>query len=253
MPDDSADAPLAANYSPTDCDRHDREGILPDTSIEDNWANHFIEVPRCISPDGRHPHNSDSDSESDSDDEGGQILAVLDDFDADVAQVESEGSPVDITVTIEAAHMTTMESNLDPAGTTTNGGATTDDIDTHSTSNNSESANSESISVQSRHTRAARQLYIEHLPIDMRAGEPLATAQQKHAYEVYRDNLRERVDTEANIWAPFRSKMDWELARWAKLRGPGSTAVSELLGIDGVSMSGCVTFQVSRSHILLQR
>ena len=105
---------------------------MPDTSIEDNWANHFIEVPRCISPDGWHPaHNSDSD------DEGGQILAVLDDFDVDVAQVESEGSPVDVTVMIEAAHMMTMESNLDLAGTTTNGGATTDDIDTHSTSNNS--------------------------------------------------------------------------------------------------------------------
>jgi hypothetical protein len=35
-------------------------------------------------------------------------------------------------------------------------------------------------------------------------------------------------------WAPFISKMDWEIARWAKLRGPGSTAFSELLSIDGV-------------------
>jgi hypothetical protein len=33
---------------------------------------------------------------------------------------------------------------------------------------------------------------------------------------------------------PFISKMDWEIARWAKLRGPGSTAFSELLSIDGV-------------------
>ncbi|KAJ3998021.1 hypothetical protein F5050DRAFT_1798690 [Lentinula boryana] len=35
-----------------------------------------------------------------------------------------------------------------------------------------------------------------------------------------------------NIWAPFVSKMDWELAHWAKLRGAGSTAFSDLLAID---------------------
>ena len=38
-----------------------------------------------------------------------------------------------------------------------------------------------------------------------------------------------------NPFAPFLSKLDWEVARWAKLRGPGSTAFSELMGIEGVS------------------
>lgn len=38
-----------------------------------------------------------------------------------------------------------------------------------------------------------------------------------------------------NPYAPFLSKLDWEVARWAKLRGPGSTALSELTGIEGVS------------------
>ena len=38
-----------------------------------------------------------------------------------------------------------------------------------------------------------------------------------------------------NPWAPFSSEIDWKVARWAKLRGPGSTAFSELLAIDGVS------------------
>ena len=37
-----------------------------------------------------------------------------------------------------------------------------------------------------------------------------------------------------NPWALFNSKLDWEIAHWAKLRGPGSTAVSDLLSIDGV-------------------
>lgn len=39
---------------------------------------------------------------------------------------------------------------------------------------------------------------------------------------------------ETNLWAPFSSRTDWEVARWAKLRGPGSTSFSELLNIEGV-------------------
>ena len=51
-------------------------------------------------------------------------------------------------------------------------------------------------------------------------------------YAVY----EELVGTETgNIYSPFQSKADWEFARWAKRRGVGSTAASELMGIDGVS------------------
>lgn len=39
-----------------------------------------------------------------------------------------------------------------------------------------------------------------------------------------------------NIYAPFQNRLNWEIARWAKLHGPGSTALSELLGIEGVSV-----------------
>ncbi|KAI9430686.1 hypothetical protein BJY52DRAFT_1090380, partial [Lactarius psammicola] len=35
-------------------------------------------------------------------------------------------------------------------------------------------------------------------------------------------------------WSPFQSQCDWEFAQWAKQRGPTSSAVSELLAIDGV-------------------
>jgi hypothetical protein len=38
-----------------------------------------------------------------------------------------------------------------------------------------------------------------------------------------------------NPYAPFGSKMEWEIAKWAKLRGPSSTAFTELMAIDGVS------------------
>ena len=37
-----------------------------------------------------------------------------------------------------------------------------------------------------------------------------------------------------NSYAPFRSKLDWDIAKWAKLRGPSSSAVTELLEIEGV-------------------
>lgn len=44
----------------------------------------------------------------------------------------------------------------------------------------------------------------------------------------------QQVLSSDNVYAPFQSKMDWEIAQWAKLRGPGSTAFYELLLIDGV-------------------
>lgn len=39
-----------------------------------------------------------------------------------------------------------------------------------------------------------------------------------------------------NVYAPFASELDWKFARWAKLRGPGSTSVTELMAIEGVSL-----------------
>lgn len=49
------------------------------------------------------------------------------------------------------------------------------------------------------------------------------------------DQYASTVKFNENIWAPFKSRLDWDLAQWAKMRGPGSTALSELLGIEGVS------------------
>jgi hypothetical protein len=37
------------------------------------------------------------------------------------------------------------------------------------------------------------------------------------------------------IYAPFASKLEWEFVRWAKLQGPSSTAITDLLNIKGVS------------------
>lgn len=45
---------------------------------------------------------------------------------------------------------------------------------------------------------------------------------------------RDVVSGKDNPWAPFKSKMDWEVALWAKLRGAGSTAFTDLLSVGGV-------------------
>lgn len=38
-----------------------------------------------------------------------------------------------------------------------------------------------------------------------------------------------------NPYSPFSSKLEWEIAHWAKMRGPSSTAFNELIEIEGVS------------------
>jgi hypothetical protein len=75
---------------------------------------------------------------------------------------------------------------------------------------------------------AARVLYNDKYPSSL-AGKALSR-EESHDY-VYGTSL----GGGDNPWAPFRSKKDWEIARWAKLRGVGSTAFSEVLAIDGVS------------------
>ncbi|KAG1785030.1 uncharacterized protein HD556DRAFT_1451117 [Suillus plorans] len=60
------------------------------------------------------------------------------------------------------------------------------------------------------------------------AGAPLHCAGTT-AFTSYKDKL----SGSENIWAPFTSPVDYEVMKWAKLRGAGSTAFSELLAIDG--------------------
>ncbi|KAG1855226.1 hypothetical protein F4604DRAFT_1883242 [Suillus subluteus] len=49
-----------------------------------------------------------------------------------------------------------------------------------------------------------------------------------------------------NVYAPFTSKLDWEMARWAKLQGPSSTAFSELVSIEGLSDTLGLSFKNTR-------
>ena len=69
--------------------------------------------------------------------------------------------------------------------------------------------------------------YTDKYP-NARAGQPLSREETRDS------GYASALGGGDNPWAPFNSKKDWEIARWAKLRGMGSTSFSELLAIDGV-------------------
>ncbi|THU90526.1 hypothetical protein K435DRAFT_841439 [Dendrothele bispora CBS 962.96] len=69
-----------------------------------------------------------------------------------------------------------------------------------------------------------------------RAGEALPDSDTipphlRNAFSHYKLGI---AGSETNLWAPFSSRMDWEIARWAKTRGVGSTSFSDLLAFEGV-------------------
>ncbi|KAI0370148.1 hypothetical protein BV20DRAFT_944964 [Pilatotrama ljubarskyi] len=65
------------------------------------------------------------------------------------------------------------------------------------------------------------------------AGRPVSTSPQfpTSGYHGYGGRLSEGED---NPYAPFKSRLDWEMAHWAKSRGSGSTAFTDLLAIEGI-------------------
>lgn len=70
------------------------------------------------------------------------------------------------------------------------------------------------------------------------AGAPVSNT-ESHEYERYKAELG---DENESIYAPFHSKTDWEFAKWAKLHGPSSSSLNELLKIENV---GCLFHHVS--------
>jgi hypothetical protein len=58
-----------------------------------------------------------------------------------------------------------------------------------------------------------------------------AQTQSAHANTSYELEI---TQDKTNPYAPFASRLDWEIAKWAKLRGLGSTAFGDLMKIPGV-------------------
>ncbi|KAJ7478845.1 hypothetical protein B0H11DRAFT_1725700 [Mycena galericulata] len=88
-----------------------------------------------------------------------------------------------------------------------------------------------------REARKAAEDRFHHKPIIEKfpgslAGKPISSTRDQTSEKAYESSLKD--STASNLYAPFTSKMDWEVARWAKLRGAGSTAFSDLLNVEGV-------------------
>lgn len=88
---------------------------------------------------------------------------------------------------------------------------------------------------------------IESFPLRLgRPGAPISR-NHRHSYEKSRDALDEAGD--GNPYSPMCSQLEWDFAKWAKLRGPSATALTELLKIDGVSLSFMFLYDhVSLAH-----
>lgn len=75
---------------------------------------------------------------------------------------------------------------------------------------------------------AAPEIFVERFP-NGDPGAPLPGVPQESS--IYHSS---QVAFGASTWAPFHSQCDWEIARWAKMRGPSSSAMEELLAIPEV-------------------
>ncbi|KAH9173192.1 hypothetical protein EDB89DRAFT_2113987 [Lactarius sanguifluus] len=76
-------------------------------------------------------------------------------------------------------------------------------------------------------------------------GAPIpGTVQGSHVYQSSEETF------ESSVWAPFRSQSDWEIARWAKMRGPTSSAVADILAIpevvDKLNLSYCMPNELNK-------
>jgi hypothetical protein len=93
-------------------------------------------------------------------------------------------------------------------------------------------ANEELISIAAPASHSPAQdtrFKIEPFPLAT-AGAPIpGSAHHMSSFESYGRSLGSNEE-----YAPFCSKLDWDIARWAKIHGPSSSSVSKLLEIDGV-------------------
>lgn len=85
---------------------------------------------------------------------------------------------------------------------------------------------------------ASRKTFVISYP-SPHAGRPIPNVvPTSPAHAIYRHALEHGVDNSStvNVYYPFASRMEWSVAKWAKMRGPGSTSFSELLAIEEVCM-----------------
>ena len=74
---------------------------------------------------------------------------------------------------------------------------------------------------------ASPQVVTERFPYG-NPGAPIDGMQGSTIYELSQQAIG------GPVWAPFQSQCDWDVAHWAKMKGPGSSAVTDLLAIPNV-------------------
>ncbi|KAM6495003.1 hypothetical protein JOM56_009626 [Amanita muscaria] len=82
---------------------------------------------------------------------------------------------------------------------------------------------------------------IEHFPSEQ-AGSPI---QPGSAVQSDFINYRRLLGSD-NEYAPFQSQLDWEIARWAKIHGPSSSALTKLLQLEGVVQTLALSYKNAR-------
>ena len=73
------------------------------------------------------------------------------------------------------------------------------------------------------------QVVVEHFPCGS-PGAPINSMQGSSIYESSQEALG------GSVWAPFQSECDWDVAHWAKMNGPSSSALTGLLAIPNVRL-----------------
>ena len=100
---------------------------------------------------------------------------------------------------------------------------------------------------QTNHTEAGNLEATSTVVIDRfpsrTAGAPIPD--MPRAFSAYESREHELP---GSVWAPFKSRYDWEVACWAKLHGPSSSAVTKLFDIPEV----CASYQ-SDFKLLIDR
>ncbi len=71
------------------------------------------------------------------------------------------------------------------------------------------------------------QVVVERFPYG-KPGAPIDGIQGSTIYEMSQEAFG------GSVWAPFQSQCDWDVAHWAKMKGPSSKAVTDLLAIPNV-------------------
>ncbi|EIM79496.1 uncharacterized protein STEHIDRAFT_69427 [Stereum hirsutum FP-91666 SS1] len=96
--------------------------------------------------------------------------------------------------------------------------------------------------LQRIHEQLSSKPVVEKFPNHL--GNPGAPVSRdhRHAYERSRDALED----DNNVYAPLSSQLEWDFARWAKLRGPSSTALTELLKIEGFRERLGISFKTAK-------